>query len=71
MTETMREAIQRDNPHIQFGNTDHRGYVRVEIDSRGARADLRGLDDVTDPDSGIETLASFVIEDGRPGPRRA
>ncbi len=65
-----RAAIQQDNPHIQYGNSVRRGYVRVELTKEGARADLRGVEDVTDPASGIETLASFVIEDGRPGPRK-
>ncbi len=70
LTDERRAAIQKDNPHLQYGNSVRRGYVHVEITEERAQVDLRGVSDVTDPESGIETLASFVIEDGRPGPRR-
>ena len=70
LTDERRAAIQKNNPHIQYGNSVRRGYVRVELNTERAQADLRGVEDVTDPASGIETLASFVIQDGRPGPRK-
>ena len=70
LTDERRAAIQKDSPHLQYGNSVRRGYVHVEITEERAQADLRGVSDVTDPASGIVTLASFVIEDGRPGPRK-
>jgi alkaline phosphatase D len=69
MPEERRAAIQKDNPHIQYGNSARHGYARVELTKERAQVDLRAVGDVTDPDTGIETLASFEIEDGRPGPR--
>ncbi|HXV62807.1 MAG TPA: alkaline phosphatase, partial [Vicinamibacteria bacterium] len=71
LTPARREAFQRENPHIHFSDAEHRGYVLVELTQSGGKADLRGLDDVTRKDSGISTLASFAIEDGRPGFQRS
>jgi alkaline phosphatase D len=47
-----------------------RGYVRVEVTRERWRADLRAMDSVARPDAACTTLASFVVEDGKPGPRR-
>jgi hypothetical protein len=33
--------------------------------------DLRAMDNVASADAPCSTLASFVVEDGRPGPVRA
>jgi alkaline phosphatase D len=60
-----------DNPHIQYSNSDVRGYLRVELTPQRLRADLRAMDNVRTPDAPCSTLASFVVEDGRPGPRPA
>lgn len=59
-----------DNPHIKFADNRHRGYVRVEVTPQQWRADLRAMESVQKPDAACSTLASFVVEDGRPGPRR-
>lgn len=53
------------NPHCLLVNTEKRGYGVVELTPHQARVELRVLDEVRDPDSGISTLASFVVEDGR------
>ncbi len=60
-----------DNPHIHLADSRARGYVRVSLDGKALRADLRAMASVTTPDAGCATLATFVVEDGRPGPRRA
>lgn len=65
------EALKRDNPHVHYANGEIKGYALVELDQKQAIASLRGLDDVTDADSAIATIATFVIEDGRPGLQRA
>ena len=59
------------NPHIRFANSDKRGYVTVELTPARARIALRTLEDVKQRDTGIGTLASFVIEDGRAGAQTA
>ncbi len=55
------------NPHVHWGRSDQRGYVRFALDGRGLRAGLRVLDDASDPASGIRTAAEFTVEPGRPG----
>ncbi|MGI5212153.1 alkaline phosphatase D family protein [Plantactinospora sp. CA-290183] len=62
-----------ESPHIRFFEGYHRGYLRCRVDRDSWRTDIRALDtqgwrgQVTSPDAGIRTLASFVVEDGRPG----
>jgi alkaline phosphatase D len=65
------DARRADNPHVRFADARPRGYVRVEVTPRRWQADLRALRDVTQPRSEADTLARFVVEDGRPGAVRA
>jgi alkaline phosphatase D len=55
------------NPHIKFGRSDRRGFVMVEVTPLRATVKFQGLDDVRQADSGLSTLANFVVEDGRAG----
>jgi alkaline phosphatase D len=59
-----------DNPHIVFAHSAYRGYTRVEITPERMRVDLRAMQNVQSRDAPCDTLASFVVEDGRPGPQR-
>ena len=61
-------AMRPDNPHVKFCDARFRGYVRCDITPAGWRTDFRGLADVRDPTSTVSTLASFQVENGRPGP---
>jgi len=65
------DAIVADNAHVRFGNPTRRGYVRVEVTPQRLRADLRAMRSVTQPRAEADTLASFVVEDGRAGAVRA
>jgi len=65
------ELLLADNPHIRFANVVRRGYVRVELTRERLRADLRAMRSVSQPRAEVETLASFVVEDGRPGALRS
>ena len=68
-----QETVNRllpDNPHVKYSNSNHRGYVRVEVTPGRLRADLRAMETVQRRDAGCSTLASFVVEDGRPGAQR-
>jgi alkaline phosphatase D len=49
----------------------YRGYVRVEITSERWTADLRAMESVQKRDAACNTLASYVVENGRPGPQKA
>jgi alkaline phosphatase D len=70
-TRAQADAVVAENPHVRFGAVERRGYLRLELSSERARADLRAVGDVRDPQTGVETLASFVVEAGRPGAQRA
>jgi alkaline phosphatase D len=65
------DRLMADNPHVLLTESRFRGYTRVELAPGSLRADLRIVDTVKVADAGCSTLASFVIEDGRPGPQRA
>jgi alkaline phosphatase D len=58
------------NPHLRFFNAQ-RGYVRCVVTPQQWQSDYRVVDYVTRPGSPIKTRASFVVEDGRPGPQQA
>ena len=54
------------NPHIHFAESEHRGYVLVELEPQVCRAHVRVLDDVADPATAVSTLARFEIRAGQP-----
>jgi alkaline phosphatase D len=64
-------ALLAENPHVKFGNSEVRGYTRFEVRPGELRVDLRALETVARRESDIRTLASFVVEDGKPGAVRA
>ena len=55
------------NPHIKYGRSDKRGFMLVDVSQTRMQTHFLGLDDVARADSGIATLKSFVVEDGKPG----
>jgi alkaline phosphatase D len=59
-----------DNPHIRYTRNE-RGYTRCTVTRDTWRADLLGLGFLALPWSRPRTLASWVVEDGRPGATRA
>lgn len=63
-------AFLPDNPHMKLVDSRFRGYVRMQVGAKETRADLRAMASVATADAACGTLASFVVEDGRPGPRR-
>jgi alkaline phosphatase D len=60
-----------DNPHVRFFESRWRGYLRCVAEPRRWMTDLRVVETVVRPGAPVRTLASFVVEDGRPGPQRA
>lgn len=64
------DAILPENPHIKFGRSDKRGYVRAAVGGGRFSAELMGLETVKRPDSASSVLARFVVEDGKPGAQR-
>jgi alkaline phosphatase D len=60
-----------DNPHVKLADSRFRGYTRMELTQGRSVTDLRAMDTVTKRDGACTTLATFVVEDGRPGPQKA
>ncbi|NMM82538.1 alkaline phosphatase [Acidovorax sp. SRB_14] len=69
-TQDKVDAIARHNPHVLLARCDLRGYGLADITPTRWTTELRTVDDPLRADSGIATLARFVVEDGRPGPQR-
>jgi alkaline phosphatase D len=68
--ERMNE-LRPDNPHLVHAESRYRGYTRVEITPKRWTADLRGMASVRERDASCSTLATYVVEDGKPGPLKA
>jgi alkaline phosphatase D len=67
------EAIAKlrpENPHVRFYN-NQRGYVSCTVTPDRWQSDYRVVPFVTRPDAPIETRASFIVENGRPGAQPA
>jgi alkaline phosphatase D len=68
MPQASVDAVVALNPHLHLGRSDKRGAVVFNVSAKTLRADLLAVDDVQNADSPVSTLASFVVEAGRPGP---
>lgn len=60
-----------ENPHVIYGDTTKRGYLRFDFNRQRCAADVRVLDNEKKVDTGIRTAASFIVETGRSGVRKA
>ena len=69
-TQASVDTLLKQNPHLKYGHSEHRGYVRVELTAQQWRADLRALENEKTPNSNCQTLARFVVESDRPGAQR-
>jgi alkaline phosphatase D len=54
-----------ENPHFVFADARHRGYGVAHFTPSRLTTTLRVVDDVTQPQAAVSTLASFVVEAGR------
>lgn len=70
-TQARLDALRPENPHVRFANSEKRGYAVLELTEKRCLARLRALDSEKAADSPISTLATFVVEDGRPGAKMA
>jgi alkaline phosphatase D len=59
------------NPHIKYAEGETRGYGLVDLSPGACAVTFRGVADARDRASPVRDLARFVVEDGRPGVRRA
>ena len=56
-----------ENPQVKFFESRKRGYTSVEVNADRMVTRFQAISDAADPDAGVSTLASFVIEAGRKG----
>lgn len=63
------QAWQAENPHVLYANGTRHGYVTMELNSRRCTARMRAVNE-KEPDAPLYTLASWTLEDGRPGAQR-
>ncbi|MFZ6682111.1 alkaline phosphatase D family protein [Undibacterium sp. Tian12W] len=61
------EQYVAQNPHIKYGRSEKRGFMLLDLSPTRIQTHFLALDDVAKADSGISTLRSFVVEDGRTG----
>ena len=59
-----------ENPHVKFFNSQ-RGFVRCLVTPERWTSDYRVVSYVSRPGSPIQTRATFVVENNRPGAQRA
>ncbi len=64
------ELLRSRNPGVKYFNAQ-RGYVLCTVTPEKWQADYRIVEKVTSPGSAVETKASFVVEDGKPGAVKA
>jgi alkaline phosphatase D len=65
LPDNMKPVIA-ENPFVRF-YSGQRGYVACEVTAPRVRADFKVVEFVTRPGAPLQTRASFVVEDGRPG----
>lgn len=61
------KAALADNPHTKFFDGAFRGYVRCKLTRDRWQSDYRVVSTIVQENASISTLASFVVENGRPG----
>ncbi len=59
------------NPHVKFFDSRVHGYVSVTLERGRMETRFRAVSDATDPNAGISTLKSFVVETGKAGAQAA
>jgi alkaline phosphatase D len=57
-----------DNPHMLLVDSRYRGYARVDLTAGRMSVDLRAMENVQNRSAACNTLATYVVENGRPGP---
>jgi len=55
------------NPHAHYGNSEHHGYLLVDLRRDGAEVQVRSPASIKDARSPIATARRFRVEHGRPG----
>jgi alkaline phosphatase D len=62
-----REYLDGRNEHIRWFDGRHGGYTGVTVTPESWTADFYQVDDMRDPESGIQVINTTVTEAGNPG----
>ncbi len=65
--QTRTDQYVAHNPHIKYGRSDRRGFMLLEVTPSRTGVRFQGLDDVQQAESGVSTVARFIVDDGRAG----
>lgn len=65
--EEIIQAAKSEGPHIKFATGAHRGYAIMTFTSQSLKTDLCAVQDHLDPDTRVNTIASFSVTDGKAG----
>lgn len=68
--ERLRRAMAR-HPYMKLVDDTRRGWLSLDVGRMHTTAHLRTISDVQDPNASAGTLASFAIDQARPGAIRA
>ncbi|WP_119420583.1 alkaline phosphatase D family protein [Desertibaculum subflavum] len=60
------DQLRPHNPHIKLARSDIRGFALVEMDRRRTAVSMQTVDNALQRDSGISTLARYVVEERNP-----
>ncbi len=66
-----KSMIDRHNPHIQYFESRHRGYLLCDVNRDRWHTRVYSVNDLDTPASERKILADYVVPDGKPGPERA
>lgn len=69
-TPEARDRIHANNPCVKYVDA-RRGYVRCEVTPKSWTSDYLIVDDVTKPGGKVSVSASYVVEAGQPGAKKA
>lgn len=59
-----------ENPHVKYFESRRRGYVSLTVRPEALEARFQVISDRRDPNATLSTLASFVVENGKPAIQR-
>lgn len=63
--------VLAENPHFKFGDVSRHGWLRLDVSPAKTEARLIAVKDKVAETGSFETLATYVVESGRPGPQKA
>lgn len=70
ISQTRLDINRQLNPNLLYNYSGQRGYLRMDFTPTHTRADLITVETIKRRDAARNLHASFVVEDGKPGPVR-